>query len=336
MTSLLFLDERPRSTLSRGWTGVKIFLKEGGLHGDWAAVFRNRSVGGSRTQPTQAFSGLRRLGREVVRNSFERDTRYDLAWVYKDPRALAWALEEKSAGRIAKVIAGPLVATLPSEAGGVLLDPRVDAWIFQSGWIRDLFLREAPVTRPAYVYFAGVDSDLWQPVPGTEEPRDILIYRKTVENDAYPAVIQALDARGLRASEVRYGSYTIEDYQKALSGARAVIFLSRTETQGLAMFEAWSMGVPTLHWDPGEMHYLGKKYPGASSCYYLTPECGRRFETPAQLDAQLDALLAETGSLRPRETILRRFTLEHAAAWASQLVDAVCEGAPLSDPSDRG
>lgn len=331
MTSTLFLDEVPLGLPQRLWTGLKIFLKEGVRHGDWGEVFKNRSVGASKIMPKQAVEALRDLGRPIVRNDFGSARRHDVAWVYKDPRALRWALEAKASKRIGRILAGPMIVNLPTEADSILLEGGVDAWLFASAWVRDLFLREASEARPSYVAFAGVDAGYWNPGPARARD-EVLIYRKTIETEVYPAVVRALEQRGIATRLVRYGSYDVHEYREALRSARAAIFLSRSETQGLAMFEAWSANVPTLHWDPGQMHYQGRVLPGASSCAYLTPTCGRRFAAAEQMEDELDALLAESPGLAPRETVLRRFTLAHAARRADDVLQAVERGVELGDP----
>ena len=331
MRSVLFLDELPLSLVRRLWTLLKMFLKEGLRHGDWRAVFRLRAVGASMIMPEQAVQGLLDLGCSVVRNDFETKRRHEVAWVYKDPRALRWALMAKASRRIGKILAGPMIVSLPTEADSILMEEGVDAWLFFSSWYRDLFLREVSEAHPSYVSFAGVDAEYWKPAPARDR-FEVLIYRKTMETEIYPAVLGALERRSMPIRLIQYGSYEVDEYREALRSARAAIFISRTETQGLAMFEAWSTNVPTLHWDPGEMHYQGRVLPGASSCAYLSPACGRRFEGIEQMEDELDALLAESAGLTPRETVLRHFTLAHSARRAADVIDALERGVELDDP----
>ena len=50
------------------------------------------------------------------------------------------------------------------------------------------------------------------------------------------------------------------------------VFLSSSESQGIALAEAWSMNVPTFVWNPKPKELNGRYFPSVDSAPYLTPE----------------------------------------------------------------
>lgn len=73
-----------------------------------------------------------------------------------------------------------------------------------------------------------------------------------------------------------YGTYTLDDFIQALKESDFAIFDTGTESQGIALAEAWMQNVPTLvkivHQEP------------FSSAPYLCPENGLFFDTMEDLE----------------------------------------------------
>ena len=98
-----------------------------------------------------------------------------------------------------------------------------------------------------------------------------------------------------------------------MANARFAIFISRNESQGVALAEAWSMNVPTLVYNPGDFVYSGKLVTGISACPYLTDSVGRDWKTIEQLNTLLLEMNQDKFSFTPRKYVLERFTDEKAA-----------------------
>jgi hypothetical protein len=312
-SKILFLQNWKSSLLERAWIFAKVFLKEGVLYRQWDQVLRlGRKPHGSVRITEDLMQALERSGVTLLsRENSKQKTPF--AVVFKDVRNLRWALKEKKAGRLSRLLAGPFVATMPFEYNSILLDPAIDGLIFLSSWHRELFLKEA--SRPptlTYLWYSGVDHEKWS-VPTTASRDQILLYIKNVPEEKVEFVKNELKRRNLEYMTICYGSYSPEEYYNALSRAKFVIFLQMSETQGLAVFESWSMDRPTLHWNPGQMPFLGKVYSGASSCPYLSPENGLDFTTWDDFSTGLDLMLQCWSSLHPRKQILEKYTWEHSA-----------------------
>lgn len=318
---IIFLQDWKTGWLERLWIYIKIILKEGFWHWQWDQLLRlSRPFGSLRI--TQDLMQALEKENVTLLSKHDRGTTANQAVVFKDVRNLYWAVQEKKAGRISRLMAGPFVATMPFEYNSILLDPNIDGLIFLSTWHRDLFLKEATsIPKKTYIWYAGVDAKKW--MPSTNAIRNkILIFVKQVPDENLKFVIRELERRNLDFNLIRYGNYTTAEYYAALDQAYFVIFLHMTETQGLATFEAWSMNRPTLHWNPGKMPFLGKSYLGASSCPYINDENGLDFKNWDTFSVQLDKMLLRWSTLNPRKEILEKYTWDHSVKIFKDILKA--------------
>jgi hypothetical protein len=110
-----------------------------------------------------------------------------------------------------------------------------------------------------------------------------------------------------------------------LDQSTIAVFLSRFETQGLALAEAWSMDVPTIVWDPrGVAEWRGRSFTSRSSAPYLTPATGRSWRTIDELEPVLRGALADRSSFHPRVWMLANMT---DAICSAALLDIIRAGA---------
>jgi hypothetical protein len=111
---------------------------------------------------------------------------------------------------------------------------------------------------------------------------------------------------------LQYGKYSVDEYKELLDRSAYSIFISRSESQGIALAEAWSMNVPTLVFDPGEFFFGGRMIYNVSACPYLTAATGLSWKTPAELKNIIGDKNSFT-AFKPREYVLKRFTDEYSA-----------------------
>lgn len=241
--------------------------------------------------------------------------------VLRSAAALRWAIAGKNRGCIQRLVAGPNLVITPREDGGILTAPEIDWILTPSAWVSRMYESICPALTGRIVEWAvGVDQDFWHPVEqkASEEARDFLIYRKLQPDNmsVVEGVIEELQRRNLSYEVVPYGGYAPSEYRSLLQASRAMVFLSESETQGLALFEAWACDVPSLVWDRGRwQHPAGThEWTGASSAPYLTAACGLAFKDADDLPRKLDAFLNCCDSYAPREFILAGYTLAHSAS----------------------
>lgn len=263
-------------------------------------------------------AGLRRIGQSFRLNPTESAV---TPWVgvLSDPNgALPWAIRAKRSGPIERLVAGPNLVVVPDEYDRILTDPAIDLVITPCKWVSDFYAQIAPnlIGRLAE-WPVGVDEDYWCPDPNSAgKIVDFLIYDKIGQAQnrlLVPAVLQELAQRGLTFETLSYGDYDLAHYRYLLRTSRAMIYLTESESQGIALFEAWACDIPTLVWDRQLLEWKGYCMTGASSAPYLGPDCGLSFRDLTGLPGRLDKFEASLSAFRPREFILRRFTLAQAA-----------------------
>ena len=263
--------------------------------------------------------------------NFNPARRCDVARVVFAPanEALRQAAEWKREGSIDYLVAGPVNALLPEECDGILLMPEIDRVIIAHEWVRSLYAEAPALSEKSRVCPAGVDAEWWKPM-GAERTSHALVYWKggdeaLCEQVEHVARTCGLEPRRLRSVLGEHGTFRREDYRQLLDDSVVAIFLSPSETQGLALAEAWSMDVPTVVWDPrGQAEWRGRTYRSGSSAPYLTPATGRSWQRIEELEPVLRQVLAERAAFAPRNWVLAHMT---DAVCAATLYALIQEGA---------
>jgi hypothetical protein len=247
--------------------------------------------------------------------------------------ALRQAAALKRDGRIDRLVAGPVNALFPTESECVLMLPEIDRLIVASEWVIDLYRAEAPQLVPKIrVCPAGVDTDAWRPRAGAIRNTG-LVYWKSGSETFCEEVERVVKRCGVAPVRIRCGDYTREEFRRALDSAAVAVFLSSFETQGLALAEAWAMDVPTVVWDPrADTEWRGRRFRSGSSCPWLTPETGRTFGTPAELESVLIGAVRAAAAFHPRQWVLAHMT---DAVCAAQLHHIILDGLDGFDGPDR-
>ncbi|WP_147321966.1 glycosyltransferase [Mucilaginibacter conchicola] len=208
--------------------------------------------------------------------------------------------------------------------------PQVKRVLVPGEWICDMF-------KPYYgdkviAWPVGTDTTDWQ--PSDHAPKyDFLVYNK-LPNSPYQSVLlkpilELLAKRALSYQIVTYGSYDQQELKEKLSQCRGAIFLSRSETQGLAYQQILATDTPILAWDregfweDPEYYPHRVQYQPVSSVPYWDKRCGVKFSGPDDLEAQLDLFLKKIQDFKPREYILENLTLEHCAQKYVQIYKEV-------------
>lgn len=169
------------------------------------------------------------------------------------------------------------------------------------------------------VYFAGIDTAAWPDLRNDVKSIDFLIYdkihwhRSELEEAVLARCISELNSRGMSFCILRYGSHHIDDFRKALSKSKSMLFLCQHETQGLAYQEAMSSGVPILAWDEGKLVdpiSLASAPPGlsVSSVPYFDERCGLTFQLP-NFPETLDKFLSMQSEFDPRRYVTENISL---------------------------
>ena len=203
-----------------------------------------------------------------------------------------------------------------------------------SEWVKRMFSSVWP--NLVTVWPVGIDTELWAPAPSATKDVDIVVYDKIFrDREHYEATLigpmmAELRRRELVVEHLRYGSYLEWQLQSLSRRARSMIYLSRHETQGLAVEQMLASGVPVLAWDPGgewqNLQYLlrGVRFGPVTSVPYWDDLCGKKFAGPTDFPTIFDEFWrgVQRQAFAPREMILRqKLTLEDAAQAYVRLVE---------------
>lgn len=248
-----------------------------------------------------------------------------LVGVLSNPAALRWAIGAKERGRIRWLIAGPNLVVTPDQQDGILNHPAIDLVVTPSKWVSQCYAAIAPGLSDKLVeWSAGVDENYWCPRSdqSASQKLDFLIFAK-LRSPSNEYMINEIGSelanRGFSFSQLRYGTFQHGEYRSLLRASKALLYVTESESQGLALFEAWACDVPTLVWDRKYWEWHGHRFE-ASSAPYLSAQCGLSFNDLSAFPEKLESFVATLPTFRPREYIRSSFTQAQAAHSYSQLL----------------
>ncbi len=260
-------------------------------------------VGGHQAVTRSLLAGLRTLKAPFVYNPDLASCRADVAMVLASTATLRQVLAWKANGGCQRVFAGPNLVVRPSDHDGILRSEAIDKVIVPSKWVADAYVAEAPeLERKIVIWPAGVDAGWWAP-PASERD-SILIYDKMLPQLADMAAQLARET-GWKVLRIKYGEYSPRQFRAALARARTCVYLSESESQGIALAEAWSMNVPTLVLKRDERFISGLRM-RVSVAPYLTKDTGAFWETTEDLRQLLDS--SQEAAYSPRKWLLNHMT----------------------------
>lgn len=235
-----------------------------------------------------------RLGFPQIKNFSNIHT----IWVVSGVRDLIWAIEYKERIGATTLLAGPNLVVVPWESGGIIGNNKIDKIIVPSQWVKKLYETEMPhIQGKVTIWPVGIDTDYWNNEKKKEKSlQKILIYNKK-QDELCSEIIRNIPL-GWEYEVLSYGNYTREDYKRSLCNSRFMIWLSQSESQGVALLEAISMDIPIMAWDPKRWYYnsteLKKDYAyDASSCPYFSSECGVTFSNLDEFQSSLYQFIEE-------------------------------------------
>jgi glycosyltransferase involved in cell wall biosynthesis len=225
-----------------------------------------------------------------------------------------------------KIIYGPQFWVIPAAPiVGKFKDDLVGRCVFNSlsKWVGDYYLELGGELIMPLTYFPfAVDTDRFKPNDNINKDYDCLVYIKRRSNDLVNYTINLLNYKGLKYKIFKYGSYNEEEYINALHKCKFMLTLDAHESQGFALEEAMSSGVPLLVMDVQSMYdemnngimatynYLKPKKLLATSVPYWSDECGIKITEQSELDGAIDRMMSDYKSFTPRDYIVRTLSDE--------------------------
>lgn len=232
--------------------------------------------------------GLRDIKADFVFNPVSEKNVTDTVVVLSDMKALAQAIQWKKEGKIKKLLAGPSLIDLPTIYNKALTEKEIDLIIVPSQVTVDIYekLNPAFIGKIA-IWYVGVDTKYWEP-KNTPKQKEMLVYWKNTSPKSFCLAVEALiKSKGYTVNRVRYGHYNKSSFKKMLERSICSVFISVTETQGVALAEAWSMNVPTLVWEARQEH-LFLRGVTTSAAPYLSEQTGTTWKELGDLEILLN------------------------------------------------
>lgn len=229
--------------------------------------------------------------------------------VTMDPNAVRQMITLKKQNKIKRLLAGPNVMVCATDYRDLTRSTAVDLWLHPSPWPKIAWEEDMPTLKGKItIWPAGIDTAEWKPSLPKKPTKQILIYHKNVPSSLTTFVEQEVSRHGWQPKRISYGKFAQNSYKKMLDESACMIYLSFSESQGIALLEAWAMDVPTLVWNKQYLHAHGRKYSSISSCPYLTDATGRSWKHDYELTALLTNLDQLITQCTPRTWVLDNMT----------------------------
>lgn len=277
----------------------------------------SKNIRGPRKVVANLMKGLEELGYPFVVNAALEST--DTIWIHDDPKALEESM--KLPPNVA-IIAGPNIYTLPSEIPNNIDTSRI-VWIHPSVWVQNFWNKFSHQKILSGVWPVGIDTAKF--IPKKNKKRDlVLVYNKQRSNTEITSVCCALNTHGEKYEVITYGKYREVEYQNLLEKAKAIVWVGRSESQGIALLEALATDVPALIWDIstfGQWEGDGHKrftieqltFSEATVAPYFNNQCGLGFTNESELNFTLSKFLENLPNFQPRRYIEENLSLAKQA-----------------------
>jgi len=280
------------------WKTLKLYLK------------KDKKLSGHKAVTRSLLRGLRQAKLSFNYNPPLRLINKNVI-VLSGVETLKRAIKLKEQGKIERLLAGPNILVFSDEHDSIISNPAIDYCIVPSDWVGSLYIRDNPQLKERIrVWAAGIDETYWTPVLQANNNK-VLIYRKDSGFDFKP-LIQCLEKVHFAHTSIAYGDYSEEDYRNILNKTSAAIFVSASESQGIALLEAWAMDVPTFVWDPGSAeirsHMRQERIRNTSAAPYLSPSTGKKWKDIQELYKILEEFKARSYKYTPREWVINNMT----------------------------
>lgn len=243
----------------------------------------------------------------------------DTVHILSSPTALAWAVDQKSSGKVRKIIAGPNIAITPNDFNNILQRKEIDTILVPSQWVADFYISLAPQIKDKIVIWP---SGVMVPTNSSDiSPRNTkkcLIYVKDLSCKHTDDVVAACKERGFEPTVLKYGEHSQHTYYSLLASSDFMIYIGKAESQGLGLQEAWARNVPTLvfntkTWTDGTHMWSDPKI----SAPYLNERMGMFFESFDNFEVTLAQFIERLPSFEPQTEVI--YTLSDTASAQAYL-----------------
>ena len=203
-----------------------------------------------------------------------------------------------------RVLVGPNLYVAPRNIPAEL-DISKAVYLVPSEWNKRFWLHFGFNKCPMEAWPAGIDTDEFKPAGGNKE--FILVYFKQRFDRELDILKKELEAKSLAYKILHYDKgYKEAEFKGLLEKSRYVIWLGREESQGIALEETLSAGVPILVCDVSSVgHLIGgndlsqaeKDFKDTTSAEYFDDRCGIKIKDLGELPGAIERMESNFGEL---------------------------------------
>lgn len=210
-----------------------------------------------------------------------------------------------------KFIFGPHFSVFPDERMAIISAPNA-IYIQPSEWAANAW-RDNPYCEGMTIRSVpfAVDIDRFREVRPIHERTQVFIYYKNRSPNDINFAISMLQHHGIVGKVFQYGKYTETEYLSYLQQSKYGIIVDAHESQGFAVEEALSCGVPLLVWSIKSMNQeYRSSYPDikATTVPYWDDRCGEVFYEGGEFESKLRIFLSKLETYRPRDYIVEHLS----------------------------
>src|SRR5581483_2001203 len=203
-------------------------------------VFDPGATGGPAKVVANLLKGLQKIGYRKFELNAESSDAFDRVCVLSNAAWLAAHAQDIDA----RFVLGPNLFVLPSDdASGVVGRMAYRKYIQPSGWALDVWRNWLPAEKLAR-WPVGIDTEAFPQTRRREKSVDLIVYIKRRPPELVAAVARVLAKQGRSTKFIEYGHYSEDEFKNLLSCARAAVWVGAHESQGVAVQECMSSGVP--------------------------------------------------------------------------------------------
>jgi len=234
----------------------------------------------------------------------------DIVYVNESAQALREVLTWRKKHQCKKIVAGPAITIFPEDDNRLMMDDAIDVILQPAIWVARMWASRAPrLGNKIKVWWAGAEE-----ADQSRKDDMLLLYIKNAPEQLTKEAVAVLKQNQTNFKIIRYGHYRQDDFYKSLSRAKGIIFLSPSESQGLALAEAWMRDVPTLVWSPGRWQHDGYIWRDDKiSAPYLTEDAGMFFKGVEDFVDKYKEFIARLNEFSPREYAGNKFNHKFCA-----------------------
>jgi hypothetical protein len=221
-----------------------------------------------------------------------------------------------------KFIYGPHFSVFPDRKLNQIPIGQKAVYIQPSDWAKNAW---GTINIPLRTFSFPVDIQRFAPL--TNQKTKVFVYTKRREPRHVEYVCKFLKQNGIEYEFFDYVKrYREEEYLKTLQQAKYGIIVDAHESQGFAIEEALSCGVPLLVWNVKTMNQEWKSRYQPIPCTtipYWDDRCGEFFYNQEDFFPTFQKFTQNLSNYKPREYILENLNVEVCASRLKQLIENI-------------